>query len=98
MARKIVWTDQALSDLTEISSFIEKDSPSIAALVCSRIVDRAEQASEFPFSGRSVSGRNDENLREMFWRSYRLIYRVYAEKIMVLTVLHGSRLLDEKQS
>ena len=97
MARKIVWTDQAISDLTEISAFIEKDSPSIAALVCSRIVDRAEQASEFPFSGRSVPGGNDENLRELFWKSYRLIYRVYAEKIVILTVIHGSRLLEEKK-
>ncbi len=98
MARKIIWTDQAVSDLTEISIFIEKDSPSIAALVCSRIVGRAEQASEFPFSGRSVPGRNDDNLRELFWRSYRLIYRVHAEKIVILTVIHGSRLLDEKNS
>ena len=97
MARKIVWTDQALSDLTEISAFIEKDSASIAALACSRIVDRAEQASEFPFSGRSVPGRNDENLRELFWKSYRLIYRVHEENIVILTVIHGSRLLEEKK-
>ena len=98
MARKIVWTDQAISDLTEISAFIERDSPSIAALVCSRIVDRAEQASEFPFSGRNVAGSNEENLRELFWKSYRLIYRVHTEKIVILTVIHGSRLLDEKKS
>ncbi|MBI3662593.1 MAG: type II toxin-antitoxin system RelE/ParE family toxin [Acidobacteria bacterium] len=94
MARKIVWTDRAISELTEISAFIERESPAIAALVCSRIVARTEQAAEFPFSGRRVPGR-DENVRELFWRSYRVIYRVDAPKILILTVVHGSRVLEE---
>jgi toxin ParE1/3/4 len=36
----------------------------------------------------------DQNVRERFLYSYRLIYEISAETIRVLAVIHGKRLLE----
>ena len=41
--------------------------------------------------GRAVPEAQSENVREIFYRSYRIIYRIVGERVDVLTVVHGSR-------
>jgi len=36
----------------------------------------------------------DENIRERFVYSYRLVYRIDAEEILVVAVIHGKRLIE----
>ncbi len=47
----------------------------------------------FPFSGRKVPELDDENIRELFVYSYRIIYAVEASQITVTAVIHGKRML-----
>jgi len=37
---------------------------------------------------------DDPNLRELILRNYRLIYRIFEEKIQIIRILHGSRILN----
>ena len=76
MAATIVWSELAVESLGQIAAFIAKDSPHFAALTVSRILNCIEQAAAFPLSGRVVPEYADPQLRELFWRDYRLIYRV----------------------
>ena len=43
----------------------------------------------------------DENIREVFLYSYRLIYEIASEKIKILAIIHGrqdfSRAIDKKK-
>jgi plasmid stabilization system protein ParE len=68
--------------------FAESHRPSV-----SRIVARIEQAAEFPESGRVVPEYADASLRELFWREYRIIYRVESDRVVVVAVVHGRRQL-----
>ncbi|MGH9816353.1 MAG: type II toxin-antitoxin system RelE/ParE family toxin [Candidatus Acidiferrales bacterium] len=73
MARKIKWSVRALDDLVQLAEFIERDSSFFAAFTVKRIVSRLEQAAAFPRSGRIVPEKNLPNLRELFWKEYRLV-------------------------
>lgn len=41
--------------------------------------------------GRVVPEAQGENIREMLYRSYRIIYRLVGERVDMLAVIHGSR-------
>lgn len=47
-----------------------------------------------PLAGRMVPELNDPNVRERFIYSYRVIYEVVPERVNVLAVLHGRRLIE----
>ncbi len=94
MAYRVVWSPEAVEDIEAIASYIERDSPWYAKAVVSRIVDTAEIIPQHPELGRMVPEINDKSIRERFVYSYRIIYRVEEERILIATVVHGSRLLE----
>jgi len=49
---------------------------------------------DFPHAGRVVPELGDENIRERFVYSYRLVYRIEQKQIVVVAVVHGKRLLE----
>jgi plasmid stabilization system protein ParE len=55
------------------------------------IVDKSERLNDFPKMGRVVPEVGDENVRELFVYSYRLIYQVSDSVVKVLTVVHNKR-------
>ena len=94
MADRLVWSPEAIEDIEAIAAYIERDSPHYARVVASRLVETAESIRDFPKIGRVVPEAADPNLRERFVYSYRLIYRLEQGRILVLAVIHGSRLLQ----
>jgi toxin ParE1/3/4 len=95
VARKIIWTEKAISHLEFLSLYISRDSPSLAALTISRIMARAEQAASFPESGRIVPEYSDSALRELFWKAYRIVYRIESKRIAIVGVVHGRQQLGD---
>jgi toxin ParE1/3/4 len=87
---RLLFTRAATADLELIADFIAVDSPRSAEAVYWAIVRCAEGLSDFPSMGRS--GRLPDT-RELVVPSlpYLIIYRVDAEAITVLAVLHASR-------
>ncbi|TFH86777.1 type II toxin-antitoxin system RelE/ParE family toxin [Billgrantia azerbaijanica] len=94
MARQVEWSPEALEDLELIAEYIERDSPFYASAVVSKLVDTARGLPDLPEMGRVVPELGVDFLRERFVYSYRLIYRVDPERILVLAVIHGKRLLE----
>jgi addiction module RelE/StbE family toxin len=90
---KVVWTKTALSHLTDIYDYIARDSPRYAQRMVDRLTDRSRQIQRFPQSGHVVPEYDDALIRELIEGPYRLIYRVEPLRIVVLAVVHGSRLL-----
>ena len=87
----ILWTEPSLDDLTAIRDYIAKDSDTYAASFIESIMSTVEQLSEFPRLGRVVPEANAPDIRELLFRSYRIIYRVLPDAIHVLAVIHGYR-------
>ena len=94
MAYRLAWSPEAIEDIEAIASYIERDSPWYARAVVSKIVETSEAIPDHPELGRIVPEIGDKSIRERFVYSYRIIYRVEQERILVATVLHGSRLLQ----
>ena len=94
MADRIVWSPEAIEDIEAIAAYIERDSPHYARVVGSRLVETAESIPDFPKIGRIVPEAGDPDLRERFVYSYRLIYRLDQQRVLICAVIHGSRLLQ----
>ncbi|OGA06495.1 MAG: plasmid stabilization protein [Betaproteobacteria bacterium RIFCSPHIGHO2_12_FULL_69_13] len=94
MALGLGWSPEAVEDVEAIAEYIERDSPWYAKAVASKIVETAESIPEFPELGRIVPEVGNPSIRERFVYSYRVIYRIEAERILIAAVIHGSRLLQ----
>lgn len=58
------------------------------------IVTQAKMLARFPRSGRKVPEFDDENIRELLAYSYRIIYRVDEDEVLISAVIHGKRILQ----
>ena len=90
---KILWTESAISQLTDIYEFIAKDSPQYALRMVDRITARSKQIQLFPELSQVVPEYNRDDIREMIEGPYRVIYRTESGRAIVLAVIHGARLL-----
>jgi toxin ParE1/3/4 len=95
VAKKIRWTAAAADDLQSISEFISRDSERYAAITIDNIIGALERAGEFPGMGRQVPEFRKSTIREVIVYSYRAIYRVEEEDIVVLGIIHGARRLKK---
>lgn len=84
----VIWSAEAQAQLAGIQEHVAQDSPSNAAALIRRLVDRVAQLEAVPQSGRKVPEYPDTDLRELLSRPYRIIYRQRGEHVDVVTVMH----------
>ena len=94
MARRVIWSRVAANDLQSIAEYIERDSPRYAASVIDKILTLARNLPQYPYLGRVVPEFGRTDVRERFVFSYRVVYRVSEESILIVNVIHGRRLYD----
>ena len=75
MAARLIWSNEALNDVSAIAEYISRDSPYHARRVTQEFFTIAEAVVEQPKLGRVVPELNDEHVRERFLYSYRLNLR-----------------------
>lgn len=94
------WRPQALNDLESIEDYYEDTAPDYGSLLVQEILEQAEQLKTFPRMGRMVPEIDDEAIREIIYREYRIIYIVEADDtaVEVLTVVHSSQHLGSLNS
>jgi toxin ParE1/3/4 len=59
-----------------------------------KIVSQTRMLAQFPRSGRIVPEYDDENVRELIVYSYRIIYRLQENEVVIAAVVHGRRNLQ----
>jgi len=92
MAYQVVWSSEALKDVDAIAEYISRDSPAYAATVVKKILQSTHNLAQRPFLGRIVPEMEQEEIRECFVFSYRIIYRLRQTTITVAAVIHGRQL------
>jgi len=92
VAESIEWTERALADLRAIDDYIAADNPAAAERWVGRLIAKVEAAARLPLAGRVVPEKARTDVREVFLRTYRIVYRVRERGILVLTVFEGHRL------
>ena len=93
---KVHWTQNAVEHLVNIYEHIVLNSPTYANRMVDIITRRSEQITDQPLSGRKVPEYQTDDIRELIEKPYRNIYRIKADQIDVLAVVHGARLLPEQ--
>src|SRR5262245_17750683 len=91
----ISWTPQAIEDLEAIRAYVARDSQHYAALLVERLFACVDHLATFPEAGRIVPEFQRADLRETILGSYRVVYRLRAGQVEVLTVFHGARLFPK---
>ena len=91
MARRITWTDSAWQELECAAGFIERDSRRYAAALVEEARDAARSLKKFPRRGRVVPETGDELIRELFVKSFRLIYEIRSGSVVIVAFIHGAR-------
>jgi plasmid stabilization system protein ParE len=89
------WTERAVADLIAIGDYIALDRPGAARAWVERLRRRAQEAEAMPNAARLVPELGRTDVREVFLQSYRIVYRVVADGITILTVFEGHRRLGE---
>lgn len=95
MARPVTWNPSALRDLQETAQYIARDSTSAAEHTVQAVLRKADRVGTFPHAGRRVPEIGRADVRQVLWRSYRIIYWVRASEIRILAVVHGARRLED---
>jgi addiction module RelE/StbE family toxin len=93
---KIIWSPLAISRVSEIGEYILRDNPSAAEKWVNEIFNRVLQLKKYPESGRILPELELEEIRELIYGNYRIIYRIKKEAIVILTVRHGRQILPEE--
>ncbi len=98
MATRVVWSPEALEDIESIAQYIARDSGFYAKAVVSKLVSTAQAIPEAPLIGRIVPEIADASIRERLVYSYRMIYQLRENDILVVAVIHGKRLIEPVES
>lgn len=85
---KVLWSYVAVGNLIESNRFIAKENPEAARSVINDIYEAGNRIKQFPGKGRIVPEIRKQNVREIFCRDYRIIYKIESKRITILTVRH----------
>jgi addiction module RelE/StbE family toxin len=93
MARKVIWSDEAIADLAAIVRYIAADRPTAAEKFGLTIFSATRKLADFPQAGRIVPEEHDAAVREIIVEPYRVIYEVNAngQTVDILRVWHAAR-------
>lgn len=86
---RIVWSPLALARIGEIVDYIAQDNLSAASKWVNTVFLKVERLARFPESGRVVPEIKRNDIREIIYGNYRIVYRIRRGQIAILTVRHG---------
>ena len=93
---KVNWTRQAVEDIYEIREYYEKLSPTYAEELTDQIFEKEKYIAQHPRIGRMVPELERDDVRELIYKNYRVIYLILeSEDIDILTVHNSTRPLTD---
>ncbi|MEN8141718.1 MAG: type II toxin-antitoxin system RelE/ParE family toxin [Thermodesulfobacteriota bacterium] len=94
---KIIWSPLAAERATEIADYIAFDNPKAAQDWIDTIFKKIETLKSSLKLGRVVPETEREEVREILYRNYRIIYHLSVQKISILTIRHGKQILPVEE-
>lgn len=88
---RIRWSEPAELDLDDIFVYIARDAPAYAERFIDQIIDAVAKLRDQPRLGKPVKEARNEQIRELVFRGYRIIYMIRQHDIQILGVIHGRR-------
>jgi len=94
---KITWAPRAKRRVGEYGEHIAQDNEEAAYAWLVGIFEEVERLKDFPEQGRVVPESGRPDVREIFYMSHRIIYKIGSRRIRIVTIRHGRQLLDKKE-
>jgi toxin ParE1/3/4 len=93
MDYKILISPRAREDLKVIVRFIGRENPAAAVRFGRLLIERALSLEDLPLRGRVVPELNESTIRELVFKSYRIIYQVSEgdRSVAILRFWHAAR-------
>jgi toxin ParE1/3/4 len=93
MDYKVILSPRSIQDLQEIVRYISWDNPGQAEKFGRLLIDKTRSLETFPEMGREVPELGDPEVREIIFRSYRIVYRVWKDRklVEISRFWHGAR-------
>jgi addiction module RelE/StbE family toxin len=88
---KLVFTDEAKADLLQIGEWIAEDNPARALTFVDELETRCARLTTMPRAYPLVRGQENSGVRRVRHGNYLIFYRVTADVVEILHVLHGAR-------
>jgi len=90
---QVFLSDEALSDLERIVAYIAPHNPAAAERMGNQLLNAAQSLRTWPERGRMVPEFRQPELREIIFRSYRIIYRMNHtdHSLEIVRFWHGAR-------
>ena len=86
---KIIIKRTALQELIQIKWYIEQDSEFYANRTVNEINKRIKNLLLFPEIGKVINEKR--NIRQIIYKSYKILYRFNSNNIYILHIIHHSR-------
>ena len=92
--RRISFAESAVNDLEEIRDwYVRQQVPETGERLIRKVFYQIERLSDFPESGRIVPEFDLDNLREIIYPPFRLVYRLDQKRIRIVRVWRSERML-----
>src|SRR3990172_1688122 len=88
---KIIWSALAKEHLQEIDKYISEGSPFYSIIFIDRLIASVEKIGSFPQLGRIVPEFERDDLREIFYHKYRIVYQIRNNAVTIVAIVHGAR-------
>ena len=85
------WQRTANNNLIQIYNYIYEDSIYYSIKTVEGIIKLIDNLVYFPYMGRKVPEYNDNNIRELIYKSYRIIYEIQSNEILIRRIWHSAR-------
>lgn len=89
MLRRVGWQPAAVSDLAEAVAYLERVRSGFGALLTGEIQDVIDRIRGNPELYQHIDGTNDARRAVVHRFDYAVVYRVHADFVEVLGVLHS---------
>ena len=86
---RVIWAPRAIARAAEIAEYIAADRPAAAERWVQRLFTKAATLQRQPRRGRKVPELDRDDIRQVRYGKYRIIYRIDPKRVVVLTVRDG---------
>ena len=91
---KVIWSPLAEQRALEAVDYIAQDRPLAAAAWLEELLERVAALDHLAKRGRVVPEIGKATHRQVFHYPYRIIYRIDAGQVVILTIRYGRRAWD----
>ncbi len=90
---KIIWSPLAVERAAEIAKYIAQDNRSASEKWVENLFKKAELLESSPKCGRMVPEILRQDIRELIYGNYRIIYHLDMKRATILSIRHDRQIL-----